>query len=294
MALDWPLQPVFLPTNGILLHVVQAGPADGPVVLCLHGFPEFWYAWRRYFPDLIAAGFRVWAPDLRGYNLSDRPAAVAAYRLSTLVDDVAGLIAAAGRPVCLVGHDWGGVIAWVLAARRPELITHLAIINAPHPALLTRALASDPAQRAAIHYMHVLRSERGEAVLARDDYRPLERMFLEPGLERGLFDAGDRAAYRAAWAQPGALTGMVNYYRALPLEAMLAGQAPEPDLPPITTPGLVLWGLQDEAMRPALMNGLEDLVLDLTIRPIPAGSHWVTHEERATVTGHLLAFLPRA
>ena len=135
-------------TNGVNLHVVMTGAQDGPLVILLHGFPEFWYGWRKQMPALAAAGYAVWAPDQRGYNRSDKPAGVGAYHIDTLADDIAGLIAASGREqVYLVGHDWGAAVAWWVAGKYPTRIKKLAILNVPHPAVMRRAVLEDAEQR---------------------------------------------------------------------------------------------------------------------------------------------------
>ena len=141
-------------TNGVKLHVVQSGPVDGPLVILLHGFPEFWYGWRKQIPALANAGFRVWAPDQRGYNTSEKPPNVRDYRLDKLADDVAGLIGISGRRrVTVVGHDWGGAVAWWLAANYPELVERLVILNVPHPLVMQRLIYTDPRQTLRSWYM---------------------------------------------------------------------------------------------------------------------------------------------
>jgi epoxide hydrolase 4 len=145
--MDIPVEHYDIATNGIRLHVVQTGPVTGPLVLLLHGFPEFWYGWRHQLPSLAAAGYRIWAPDLRGYNESEKPQGIAAYRLETLAADVIGLIDAAGRErACLVGHDWGGVIAWWIAMHAPDRLQRMVVINAPHGAAMRRQLRRHPVQ----------------------------------------------------------------------------------------------------------------------------------------------------
>jgi pimeloyl-ACP methyl ester carboxylesterase len=269
----------------------------------LHGFPEFWRTWRDYAAPLVARGYRVWLPDMRGYNLSDRPQETAAYHLATLADDIIGLFDAAGaEQAVLGGHDWGGVVAWQVALQAPERLRQLLIVNAPLPAIFARELLHNPAQREASRYIDILRTPRGEAVLAGDEYAALERMVLAPGLARGYFDEGDAAAYRAAWSQPGALTGMLNYYRAMPLEALderrirleVAGDAAQQspaawvDHGPVKVPTLVCWGEQDTAILAGNLQGLDDHVPDLTLLRLPTATHWAVHEARAAILAQTL------
>jgi len=195
--------------NGVRLHYVSEGSGD--LILFLHGFPEFWYAWRE---QLAAFGMdhRAVAVDMRGYNLSEKPAAVEAYRMPELIEDVRALIAHLGYRTCtLVGHDWGGVVAWAFAMQYPDYLDRLVIVNAPHPVIFGRELRDNPAQQRASRYMVTFRSPEGESVLAADNYASLVNGVLTP---KEAFSDADRDAYLAAWSQPGALTGGLNYYRA--------------------------------------------------------------------------------
>ncbi len=300
--------------NGVRLHYARAGA--GPLVLFLHGFPEFWYAWRRQLEefgrddDHAASGLRAVAPDMRGYNLSDKPAEIAQYRMPHLVEDVRALAEHLGdlhlgrdalglrprvrpdlRRFTLVGHDWGGAVAWAFALRHPEWLERLIIVNAPHPAVFQRELAENPAQKMASRYMLLFRSPGAEATLSADGYRRLDDIVLRPGLERGYLTEEDRAAYLAAWSRPGALTGGLNYYRAN--RAGPGGPVPErrEPFPPVTVPTLVIWGERDTALLTGNLVGLEDYVRDLTIRRIPDGTHWVIHEQPERVNGYIRDFL---
>jgi epoxide hydrolase 4 len=272
--------------NGVRLHYAAEG--RGPLLLFLHGFPEFWYAWRRQLAEFGRDHLAV-APDLRGYNRSDRPAAPDAYRMETLVEDVRALAAHlnGGAPFTLAGHDWGGVVAWTFAMAHPELVRRLVIVNAPHPAVFRRELAENPAQRAASRYMEVFRSPQAEALLSADGCAALLRMFGD--LERdGHWTAADRAAYLEAWTRPGALTGGLNYYRALAARGDDAGL---PGGGMVRVPTLVLWGERDTALLPGNLDGLDRWVPDLTVRRIPDGTHWVVHEHGDEVNRCIRAFL---
>ena len=196
-------------TNGVNLHVVMAGPQDGPLVILLHGFPEFWYGWRQQMPALAAAGYTVWAPDQRGYNRSDKPAGVGAYAIDTLAQDVAGLIEASGREqVYLVGHDWGAAVAWWVAGKYPERVKKLAILNVPHPAVMRRAVLEDAEQRKRSWYIFFFQLPwLPEQSLSQENFTNLIRSLKGSG-RRGTFTDDDLAAYRQAWSQPGALTAM--------------------------------------------------------------------------------------
>ena len=209
------LEHVFLPTNGIRLHVVQSGSRYGSLVILLHGFPEFWYGWRRQIQPLVEAGFRVWAPDQRGYNLSDKPQGTAAYRFDELANDVVGLMDAAGVDRCyLAGHDWGAAVAWWVALRHPERLNKLAILNVPHPAVMMHQLMSSPAQLRRSWYMFFFQIPfLSEAILRNNDCEPLVRTLMA-GSQPGSFSQEDLDKYRQAWWRKDAITSMLSWYRA--------------------------------------------------------------------------------
>jgi len=281
---------------GVRLHYASCGDASKPLMLMLHGFPEFWGAWRHVMPA-FADAFHVVAPDLRGYNLSDKPAEVADYRPGKLIADVAGLVRALGHERCvLVAHDWGGAIAWSVAIAHPEIVERLVILNAPHPVPFAKALASDPAQIQASQYMNWLRRPGSEALLAEDGFRRLEGFFLKLG-GQAWFDETTREAYHAAWSQPGALTGGVNWYRASPLhpatesEQGAARLVLDPQAFVVRMPTLVIWGDGDTALLPVLLEGLDALVPELRIVRLPEATHWLVHEQPARVVSEIRAFL---
>jgi pimeloyl-ACP methyl ester carboxylesterase len=284
--------------NGVRLHYARAG--QGKLMLFLHGFPEFWYAWRRQLAEFGKDHLAV-APDLRGYNLSDKPAELARYRVSELVEDVRALAAHlnGGRPFVLVGHDWGGAIAWAFAIRHPALVEKLVIVNAPHPGVFERELDRNPAQQQASQYMLLFRSPQAESTLAANNYAPLVEGVLGDMLRTGVLTEADKQAYLAAWSQPGALTGGLNYYRAArvgpPVEGRRDSIARGLELTSFTVnvPTLVIWGEKDTALLTGNLDGLEAFVPDLTVRRIPEGSHWVVHEKPAEVNRLIRDFLRR-
>lgn len=283
--------------NGIRLHYVTAG--TGEPILFVHGFPEFWYAWKNQLEE-FSRTHRAVALDMRGYNLSDKPAAVTAYRAEHLIEDLRQFIDYLNaRPCVVVAHDWGGAAAWALAIRRPEHVSRLVIINAPHPVPFVRALKRDPEQIAASQYMLLFRDPKAERVLSADNYKRLEGMLRSDfGAAGGAWPTdADMQQYRAAWSQPGALTGGLNYYRASPIHPAAADApgATALDLDPadfvVKVPTLVIWGEQDQALRPLLLDGLHEVVPDLTIRRLPQASHWAAHEHPGEINRLIREFL---
>ncbi len=272
--------------NGVKLHYVEQG--KGPLILFLHGFPEFWYAWKNLLPE-FAKDHHAVAVDMRGYNLSAMPEAVEQYRVPVVVDDVRALaVKLKARSFVLVGHDWGGVIAWAFAAAHPEMLDKLIIVNAPHPAVFARELAGNPAQQKASAYFNLFNSPQAEKVLSQNDFQNLQSL-LKPWATEA-----DRAEYLACWGR--GLTGGLNYYRAARLHAPTDGAPPAsdnalPQMKPIETPTLVIWGEKDTALLTGNLNGLEEQVKNLKVDRIPDGTHWVIHEKTAEVIGDMRAFL---
>ena len=273
-------------TNGAELHVVQSGPVDGPLVILLHGFPEFWYGWRKQIPALARAGFRVWAPDQRGYNTSDKPSRVCDYRLDKLADDVAGLIEISGRRrVVVAGHDWGAAVAWWLAANYPELVERLVILNTPHPQVMQHMLLTDPRQLWRSWYMFLLQIPwLPEYLLRRNNWRAAAEG-MQSSSRPGTFTETELELYRSAWSQPGAFRSMVNWYRAA-----LRCRLPPPRNERILPPTLILWGTQDKfvhqegALRSADRCDLVELVF------YNQATHWLQHEEYRDVNERIVAF----
>lgn len=284
-VMEVPIELVRVRTNGISLQVAQAGAVDGPLVLLLHGFPEYWEAWRRTIPALAAAGYRVWAPDQRGYNQSDKPAEMTAYTLDHLSDDVAGLLDAAGvEPAAIVGHDWGASVAWWTANRYPERVARMVAINAPHPVAWLRRIRASWSQRLKSSYMAFFQMPwLPEALLGAGSGAGLARS-MKNSARPGTFSDADLARYRAAWSQPGALTAMLNWYRAL---------RQEPSLPElrIRPPVLIIWGTEDAFAERAVAEESAALCDQATVEYIEGASHWVHHEEPERVNRLLLQFL---
>jgi pimeloyl-ACP methyl ester carboxylesterase len=284
--------------HGITLSCRAAGERGRPVLMFLHGFPEAAFVWDElleHFAQEAHGGYRCIAPNLRGYEASSQPAEVAAYRAKFLVQDIAALAQLEGAPLaCLVAHDWGGGIAWNLANQQPQLLQRLAIINSPHPGTFLRALQCSDAQKEASAYMNFLVRPDAEALLREDGYRRLFGFFTHWGPAGWLTEAL-QARYREVWDR--SLTGGLNYYRASPLRPARADDpgASAISLPlgmlTVDVPTLVLWGMQDTALLPELVDGLEDYVPRLTVQRVPDASHWIVHEQPQLVAQRLAAFL---
>lgn len=282
-----PLETLTLAANGQVFHALAAGPVDGPLVMLLHGFPETARGWQRQIPPLAAAGFRVVAPDQRGIGLSSKPEGVAAYRIDHLAADVVGLVRALGRERAqVVGHDWGGAVTWHLAIHHADVVERVAILDAPHPAVFGDYLRRHPSQRLKSWYMLFFQLPwLPEVLLRAGGFERLVRA-LESSSRPGTFTPDDLAAYRAAWAQPGALTGMLNWYRAL----RLGRQVPRVDAP-VAIPVRLLWGDRDQALEPGLADASIARCAHGEVTHFPEATHWLQHEEPERVTALLLAFL---
>jgi len=292
--------------NGTDMHYVTVEPpteavdhptGTPPVVVLLHGFPEHWYAWRHQLSPLAEAGYRVVAPDMRGYNRSSAPAGVDSYSIDTLVTDVRELVGHLKAPtVDLVGHDWGGLVAWETAIREPDLLKRLAILNAPHPAAYRRALRRSPEQLLRSWYVFLAQVPwLPERLLEADGFRAVETM-LSDTVEPDAFTPEEIDRYRAAMARSESVSGPINYYRAQAretlredLQSLLPGQQRRDET--INVPTLVIWGEQDRALSIELLDGLEEWVPDLTVRRLPTASHWVQADAPDRVTEELLTFL---
>ncbi len=278
--------------NGIRLHYVSAG--KGKLMLFVHGFPEFWYGWKNQLTE-FGRDYQAVAPDLRGYNLSSKPATVDKYQADYIVEDLCALVRCLGhRRFFLVGHDWGGVIAWILASRYPRSVEKLIIINAPHPAVFARELRENPAQQQASQYMVMFRSPQAQQFLSANDYAALVDSVLGEGLKQGYFTEEDRDLYVEAWSQPGALTGGLNYYRAAALGPSLGENTQrEAELlcGQIDVPTLLIWGKKDRYLLPGNLEGLDQFVPNLTVKRIAEGSHWVIHEKPVLVNSYIRDFI---
>lgn len=281
--------------NGVRLHYVTAG--KGKLIMFVHGFPEFWYEWKNQLAE-FGQDYKVVAPDMRGYNLSSKPAEVDQYQVKYLVEDLRALAEKLGhKKFILVAHDWGGAIAWAFAIAHPEYLEKLVIINAPHPGVFQRELRENPAQQKASQYMLFFRGPQAEQVLSANNYAQLVQAVLGEGLKQGFFTEEDRKAYIEAWSQPGALTGGLNYYRAARLgpasEAGKEAASFAEELPSleVKVPTLVIWGEKDTALLTGNLVGLDKYVPSLTIKRIPEGTHWVIHEKPALVNQYIREFI---
>lgn len=282
--------------DGVQLHcaVAEEARADAgrPLILFLHGFPEFWAAWRVPLEYFAARGWRAVAPDLRGYNLSEKPAAVEAYKAKHLVADVLALAGhySPGKKFVLVGHDWGGAVAWSVAISQGQRLSRLVMINSPHPYTFWRELTRNPAQQKASEYMNLFRLPKAERVLSENGYARLLGSFAH-------LPESWRKELVAAWAQPGALTGGLNFYRASPLYPPTAddpGAAKlklEPKDFTVRVPTLILWGERDTALLPGCIEGLEACVPDLKLVRVPEASHWIVHEQPDLVCREMERFV---
>ena len=275
----------FQTVNGVNLHVVEAGPTAGRPVILLHGFPEFWWAWRRQIQPLADAGFRVIVPDMRGYNLSEAPGALRDYHLDTLACDVTALGSAMGLDrFDLVSHDWGGVVAWRVAARDPHRVRRLVVMDAPHPDIFAGQILRHPGQALRSTYaMFFQLPWLPEAALSAFDFAGLRRMMT--GTARpGVFTRADMDHYAEAWERPGRFTAMLNYYRAL--------RERHPGRPDrIGVPTLILWGSRDSALAVHVARASLGQCDAGRLEVIEGATHWVQHEEPARVLDLTLAHL---
>jgi len=299
-----PVSHEYADVNGVRVHYVRAG--RGPLIVFLHGFPEFWYEWKNQLAEFGRDHTAV-APDMRGYNLSSKPADLAAYRMPQLVEDVRALAATLGRTpdqdapasaarFTLVAHDWGGAVAWEFALAHPDMLERLVIINAPYPAIFARELRDNPAQQQASQYMLFFRSPEAEAILTADGHKRLRRALGEVW-ERQFSDE-DRRAYLEAWSRPGALTGGLNWYRAARVgpptdDEPSRGLSSSPASSGLDVPTLVIWGERDTALTTGNLVGLDQHVKRLTVRRVADGSHWVVHEQPTQVNTWIREFMEK-
>ncbi|MBN9386615.1 MAG: alpha/beta hydrolase [Chloroflexi bacterium] len=277
----------YIETNGITLHVVEAGPADGPLVILLHGFPEAWYSWRYQFEALASAGWRVLAPDQRGYNLSDKPKGVKSYRLDVLAKDILGLIEWAGQEKAVVaGHDWGAAVGWYLATCHPERIEKYIALNVPHPSLMQVMLRKHPRQLLKSWYIFFFQLPWLPEITIERLGTTDRTMPLRQSSRPGTFKASDLARYRHSWGIPGALTGMINWYRAV-----LRYSGVVPKNPRVKVPVLIIWGEKDSFLLPEGAEVSLKVCENGRLVYIPEATHWVQHEEPDRVNQLILGFI---
>ncbi|KAB1187848.1 MULTISPECIES: alpha/beta fold hydrolase [Haloferax] len=271
------------------LYVVEAGPEDGELVVLLHGFPECWYAWADYFRPLSEAGYRVAAPDQRGYNLSDRPSGVDSYSIDDLSNDVVGLVDALGREKAhVVGHDWGAAVAWWTALHHPDRVRSLTVMNVPHPTVFSRHLRRNPAQQLRSWYVLFFQVPKLPELLAPvGDWAISERTMRATALP-GTFSPTDMEHYRTAWSSPGAYRSMVNWYRAVVRER------PQPASTTVEVPTLIVWGTNDRFLRPKMARESLSYCSDGHLRTFEGATHWVHHEEPVAVARALIEHIDDA
>jgi len=283
----------FIETNGVRLHIAQAGPVDGSLVILLHGFPEYWRGWINQIGPLAQAGFRVVAPDQRGYNLSDRPRGVNAYRIGDLAADVVGLIDALGREKAVVaGHDWGAAVAWQTALQYPQRLEKLAILNVPHPAVMMRTLQGSLRQILKSWYIFYFQIPwLPEWMMRRGNYAPMRRM-MKASSGRNTFSDEDLDHYVKAWSQPGALTAMLNWYRAMFRQVVRSLGKRDQQRPPrrVQVPTLMLWGVKDIALIRQMAQQSIDLCEEGRLIYFENATHWVQHDEADGVSQIMASF----
>ena len=293
-------------SHGITLSCRATGERGRPVLMFLHGFPEAAFVWDtllKHFAQPENGGYRCIAPNLRGFEQSSSPTEVSAYRVKFLMQDISALIAtetadSGGKLACLVAHDWGGAVAWSLANHMPHVTEKLVIINSPHTGTFIRELKNNPKQQAASAYMNFLVRPDSEKILAEDDFRRLFAFFTNMDAENGKFawlTPPIKQQYREVWSA--GLTGGCNYYRASPLRPATDTDkgAKALDIPhnllTVDLPPLVIWAMNDIALQPELIEGLDDYIPNLTLKKVHNATHWVIHEQPQLVAGYLQEFL---
>jgi len=267
-------------TNGIKLHTVMIG--EGPPLVLLHGFPDFWYGWKSVISGL-KSHYKLIIPDMRGFNLSDKPKGVGNYKIELLIDDIKGLIESLNLgKVYLAGHDWGGAVAWAFAEKCPNMLQKLAILNAPHMKIFQQKLRTDKKQQKASFYIFEFLKPDGEKFLFKDDYKWLKFAVFEGMINKKDFTDFDKEQYLKAWRQPGAILGGVNYYRANTSFKDSTGK--------IIVPTLVIHGMKDIAVLPSVLDELSNYVSDLKVIRAENASHWVMHDEPELIVSSFKEF----
>jgi pimeloyl-ACP methyl ester carboxylesterase len=269
--------------DNVRLHYVEAG--DGPLIVLLHGFPEFWFGWRLQISPLAAAGFRVVAPDTRGYNLSSRPKGIAAYSADRLADDIRGLIRERGaESAFVVGHDWGGTIAWTMAMKYPDVVDRLAILDAAHPRSLQKGLSHPRQLTRSWYFFFFALPDVPERVVRRDRFRFFQRFLRDA---RPAYTPQEMDRYVEAWSQPGAPTAMIDYYRC----SVRPPKGTKSEIRAVSAPALVIWGQNDRYLGPGVRTPDRADVPNLDrVEQVPDASHWVHHDAHERVTQLLIDF----
>jgi len=284
-----PLEFRFVQTNGIRLHVVLAGPARGKPLIFLHGFPEFWFAWRRQIDHFVSSGFRVIIPDQRGYNLSDKPAGIGSYSIELLAKDIVGVLdSVAAAKTFVVGHDWGGAVTWYLAARYSERISRAVMLSVPHPRVFMKNFFMNSAQLRRSSYIFFFQIPwLPEFILRRRDWALLVRVLQNTSLN-GVFSECDLKQYKEAWEKKYALTAMLNWYRAILLRP--SRLALDPEASRVKVPALLIWGKNDQFASETMARQSLEYCDDGCLEVFESATHWVQHEESANVNTLLSQF----
>ena len=289
------IEHAYAEVNGVKLHYAYSG--KGPLIMFLHGFPEYWDMWKEQLKE-FGKDFLAVAPDMRGYNLSSKPQEVSQYKQKYLMEDIRLLAEHLGsKKFILAAHDWGGAVAWTFAMFHPQLLEKLIIVNAPHPGAFEREFRNNPEQRKASSYMLMFRSKEAEKLLSDNNYSFLLKMAFGEIIQNGVLSDDDIKGYIGAWSQPGALTGGLNYYRATNVDALenpeeALKKPPLGDLlPRITVPTLVIWGEKDTALLPGCADGLEKYINDCTVKRVADASHWIVREKPALVNKFIRDFV---
>ena len=286
------MQNQIITTNNINLHVMTDGPENGTPVILLHGFPEFHFGWRKQVPALVEAGFRVIVPDQRGYNLSDKPKGISAYDVDILAKDIVGLFDHFGiQKARLVGHDWGAVVAWTVAINHPERLEKLAILNVPHPDVMTDFVLNNSAQRKKSWYVFFFQIPWFvEWTLGRNNYHNLARMLVGSG-RKLTFTEQDVTEYKKAWSQKGALTGMLNWYRSVFRRGLKSAFGKKSEPRRVHVPTMMLWGRHDVALSADMARPSIDLCDRGDLFFFDKATHWVQHDASAEVNQKLIEFM---
>lgn len=276
----------YIHTNGITLHTVMAGPKEGPLVILLHGFPEFWYGWRFQIDVLAKAGYRVVVPDQRGYNLSEKPQQVESYTIDLLRDDIIGLLSFLKREKAIfIGHDWGGLVAWQLATTRPQFVEKLIVLNSPQPHVMVKVVSYLPIQWYKSFYFLLFQPPFLPEWVFRNKHFQLLETIMEKTSRKGTFTTEDFAVYKMAWSQKHALTTMVHWYRA-----MRKGTLKQVKERPITVPVRLIWGTDDTFLSLTLAKKSIEHCVDCKLVLVDA-THWVHLEQPQVVNQFLLDFM---
>ena len=283
---------IFVEANGQQFETLIAGKGGRKLAMLLHGFPESSYSWRFQIPLLVKLGYEVWAPNLRGYGHSSKPTAMRDYAIEHLMEDVAQLIdqASEGRPVTLIAHDWGALIAWAFAASNQRPVERLVILNVPHPARLAEGLRTWPQLKKSWYVFFFQLPWLPERLMAAGGAQAIGRAFSALAMDQTNFGPEDLQVYRDNALIPGALTAMVNYYRAAAQTTGFRNFARD-KVSPITTPTLMIWGEEDLALGVELTDGYEGLVQDFTLFRLKGVGHWVQQEAPEAVNSRLETWL---